>query len=236
VTASASTPFLPSFPMSQDAIWHSICLEREAKPATSSREHERNLRSSFEAASVCEQTSGQNMVEHGLSVRETYERLLSGMRTGDLSGFRLPVWWAVDFPLFAPILERHAYVISRYQVMHDCGKHLVRAVSESGRVSYPDHAAASANEFERLYADSAMPAATFTQIRELIANDMAFHTGDLDAIASLSSDNLVILAVTALCELHSNALMFGGIESDSFKIKWRKWEKLTRRSLSDCVQ
>ena len=32
--------------------------------------------------------------------------------------------------------------------------------------------------------------------------------------------------ITALAELHSNAAMFGGIESTSFKIKFKKLEKL----------
>jgi hypothetical protein len=216
--------------MSHDAIWSAICEKREADkivPLTA-RERERALRTSVEASEGCEQTSGQNMVEHGLSVRNTYIRLLGG----DVEGFRLPAWWAEWLEKSSMALSEHAYAIERYQVLHDCGKYLVRTVSDDGRVSYPGHAGASAGEFERLYAGSAMLPETFNLIRALIVSDMVFHTGTVEDIAALSETVRTILLVTSLCELHSNAAMFGGIESDSFKIKWKRWEKLARRSVT----
>jgi hypothetical protein len=36
---------------------------------------------------------------------------------------------------------------------------------------------------------------------------------------------VLTLLVTSLCELHSNASMFGGIESTSFKIKYKQLDK-----------
>jgi hypothetical protein len=33
------------------------------------------------------------------------------------------------------------------------------------------------------------------------------------------------LLVAALAEIHSNAQLFGGIESVSFKSKWKNWDR-----------
>jgi hypothetical protein len=43
----------------------------------------------------------------------------------------------------------------------------------------------------------------------------------------LNSNSLqtVLTLLTSLCELHSNASMFGGIESTSFKIKYKQLDK-----------
>jgi hypothetical protein len=38
----------------------------------------------------------------------------------------------------------------------------------------------------------------------------------------------ITLLITALCEIHSNCAMFGGIESTSFKIKWKHIDKRGR--------
>jgi hypothetical protein len=35
--------------------------------------------------------------------------------------------------------------------------------------------------------------------------------------------------LTGLCEIHSNARMFGGIESTGFKIKWKHLDKMGKR-------
>lgn len=35
-----------------------------------------------------------------------------------------------------------------------------------------------------------------------------------------------VLLITGLCEIHSNAVMFGGIDSQSFKIKHKKLNRL----------
>jgi len=58
---------------------------------------------------------------------------------------------------------------------------------------------------------------------------MVLHTCTADQLATKlsewSSEHAFSLLVAALCELHANAKMFGGIESTSFKIKWKKLNK-----------
>lgn len=42
----------------------------------------------------------------------------------------------------------------------------------------------------------------------------------------MALDDFKVLLITALCEIHSNAVMFGGIDSQSFKIKYKKLNRL----------
>jgi hypothetical protein len=64
----------------------------------------------------------------------------------------------------------------------------------------------------------------------LISKDMVFHTinqirWSWRILNSNSLQTVLTLLVTSLCELHSNASMFGGIESTSFKIKYKQLDK-----------
>tara|TARA_Y100000034_G_C6909981_1_gene423995 strand:+ start:9918 stop:10136 length:219 start_codon:yes stop_codon:yes gene_type:complete len=44
---------------------------------------------------------------------------------------------------------------------------------------------------------------------------------EIDAFCKNKTDAITLLII-GLCEIHSNAEMFGGINSTSFKIKWKK--------------
>lgn len=69
-------------------------------------------------------------------------------------------------------------------------------------------------------------------IGSLIAGDMRAHLADpIDGDAFCASPYAATWILTAFAELHSNAQMFGGIESTSFKIKWKKLNKFCRRIL-----
>lgn len=64
---------------------------------------------------------------------------------------------------------------------------------------------------------------------------MVLHTETYEQVIArnLSLKTRMTLLVTALAELHSNAAMFGGIESTSFKIKWKKLDKLGKKLILD---
>ena len=69
-------------------------------------------------------------------------------------------------------------------------------------------------------------------IGSLIAGDMRAHLASPSDVDSFcSSPFAATWILTAFAELHSNAQMFGGIESTSFKIKWKKLNKFCRRIL-----
>lgn len=56
---------------------------------------------------------------------------------------------------------------------------------------------------------------------------MDVHIMKSDAIESFAKHKEAIsLLITAVCEIHSNSTMFGGIESVGFKIKFKQIEKI----------
>lgn len=57
--------------------------------------------------------------------------------------------------------------------------------------------------------------------------DMEAHTISREGYAEFCArPEAMTLLITALCELQANASMFGGLGSDSFKIKAKRLEKL----------
>src|SRR3546814_7069686 len=64
------------------------------------------------------------------------------------------------------------------------------------------------------------------EIGDLIGMDMDVHLLKGDDVESFSKrPQARALLITALSEVHANASMFGGIESTSFKIKWKHLDK-----------
>jgi hypothetical protein len=114
-------------------------------------------------------------------------------------------------------------IIQGYQVIHDCGKPACRIVDDLGKVHFPNHA-------ERSY-EVAIGVGLDPIVANLIRHDMFFHTCSAleleDKLKIWDIKFVNTLLVTALAELHANASMFGGIESTSFKIKFKQ---LDRRS------
>ena len=70
------------------------------------------------------------------------------------------------------------------------------------------------------------------QVGKLIAMDMDIHklkSIDVDEFAKRKEAASLLLS--GLAEIHSNANMFGGLESTSFKIKWKQ---IDRRGKAIC--
>jgi hypothetical protein len=118
-----------------------------------------------------------------------------------------------------------------YMVYHDCGKPLCRTVDADGKQHFVNHAAISKQQWLAHADDS--PAAL--EIGELIGMDMDCHTikpGDAIAIARFAArPQAASLLVAALCELHSNAELFGGTHTDSFKIKFKRLDSIGKKVL-----
>lgn len=136
--------------------------------------------------------------------------------------WRLPDWFDLDFLLpLCPDVE----TMERYHIFHDCGKPYCLTIDEDGKQHFPDHARISAAIWRVIGGDELCA--------DLIAHDMDFHIMKPAQAAEYERLDLApALLLTALSELHANAEMFGGIESTSFKIKFKNLNKLGRNIIN----
>ncbi|MFK4132416.1 hypothetical protein ACI2KR_09060 [Pseudomonas luteola] len=105
-------------------------------------------------------------------------------------------------------------ILGEYQTYHDCGKPFCRIVDEAGKQHFPDHAKHSEQTWLSCGGD---PIAA-----RLMGMDMDIHVLKGDDVESFASrPEAASLLLTGLAEIHSNAQMFGGIDSVSFKMKWK---------------
>jgi len=155
----------------------------------------------------CEQAPGLNMLQHGQAVHEQYLKLLQELNEGTVECKELRDLYAKFGPNLPP-----PEVLKKYHVYHDCGKHLALVI-ENGKRHFPNHAEVSAKQYATIFPDDG-----FT--KQLIAMDMDFHLhrGD-DLLRTCRSPFAPILYFTAWAEVNANAEMFGGRNSESYKIK-----------------
>lgn len=161
----------------------------------------------------CPQTDTQSIYEHGVSVRDHLFQLIHYLETGELQGeWRLPNWiQEYRQELLQSLCDRDT--IAEYALFHDCGKPYCLTIDENGKRHFPNHAEVSYQTFRSISDNE--------QAAKLIRMDMMIHTlkaADIDEFIKHPEATTLLLA--GLAEIHSNAKMFGGIESESFKIKW----------------
>lgn len=170
---------------------------------------------------ACEQSQGQTIHQHGVSVGEYFADLTSYLRTGKPEkAWRFPSWINEHKDmLLSRILPDD--IIQEYALFHDCGKPFCLTVDEEGKRHFPDHAKVSAEAYL-----SASQNQNKEIIADLILHDMDIHTMKAeDTSAFCESPRAATLLLTGLAEIHSNAAMFGGIDSTSFKIKHKRIEQ-----------
>lgn len=168
----------------------------------------------------CEQTIGQSVYQHGISVKNHLLELIDLLKSNQSSQFNN--WKIPDCILkykefiLQDILPIN--IIEEYAIFHDCGKPFCKMIDENGKSHFPNHAEASYNTWINLGGN--------ISVAKLIRMDMIIHTmkaNDIDEF--IRHDEAITLLLSGLAEIHSNANMFGGIDSLSFKIKWNQINK-----------
>lgn len=158
------------------------------------------------------------MIKHGLLVKHRYVDLISHLRDKQelqLPDWRLPDW--INNPILLEDLPDDE-IMASYHIYHDCGKPYCLTIDEDGKRHFPDHANVSA--------DCWISSGGSVEIAELIRSDMLIHTiKDADVDQFSQNKYACALILTGLAEIHANASMFGGIESTSFKIKYKQIDK-----------
>lgn len=172
------------------------------------------------------QTKGISYWEHGSLVAARFRDLMN--QTPNMT-WRLPNWFIENEDWIRAQLAPDFDTIMTYQQWHDCGKPYCRTVDTEGKVHYPNHAEVSATIWRQLGGDQV--------IGDLIARDMDCHLlRPAVACDFAGKPYALILLVSALCELHANATMFGGFQSDSFKIKYKRLDRCGSLILSELIK
>lgn len=160
-----------------------------------------------------------DMIKHGEMVYEQYQKLIHAIENKNEQYFK-DIGFTFDWE-FIENLYSYQYDIDTmksYQIYHDCGKHLSKTTDENGKIHYPNHAQHSSDLYGE-YFDN-------TVAQDLILKDLNFHTFKSEEMCEWlkneSPKTLASLYLTALSEILANSSMFGGITSESFKIKRKR--------------
>lgn len=170
----------------------------------------------------CEQRPGQSVYQHGASVRDHLFEMLHHLRTGQaLEGWRVPDWFIKYGQQILQNIHSDG-ILHNYTLFHDCGKSACEQVDSEGRIHFPNHAEVSKTVWLHVGGSEL--------VGRLIGDDMFIHTATAEEIAKRLAEgwdikDAMTLVLSALAEVHSNAKLFGGLESDNFKGKWKKVDR-----------
>ena len=166
----------------------------------------------------CPQTETQSVYQHGISVKDHTFALIQMLQSGEAqAGWILPNWF---FQYREQILSKllSLDIIEEYTIHHDCGKPYCLTYDEQGKKHFPNHAEISHQTWINVGGNELAA--------RLIQMDMMIHTiKDKDIDNFIKNPEAITLLISGLAEVHSNAKMFGGTDSTSFKIKWNQINK-----------
>lgn len=167
----------------------------------------------------CSQTSDQSTFHHGISVKNYLFDILSHLRYDKPLRYEwlIPDWVTQNKNLILSSLPDNKTLIL-YTIFHDCGKWKCLTIDDNGKRHFPNHAEVSYKYFNQVF-DNDIAA-------DLILHDMDIHLLKSDGVEEFSKNPYTLtLLLTGLAELHSNARMFGGLNSTSYKIKLKSITK-----------
>lgn len=167
----------------------------------------------------CEQTKGQSVLQHGYSVKNYLFDLINHLRYDSPLKYDwiLPEWVYSEKDLILSSLPDDK-TLKLYTIFHDCGKPRCLQIDSDGKRHFPDHANISYQVFKEYFNNDIAA--------DLILHDMDIHLLKSDGVEEFCKNPYAItLLLTGLAEVHSNASMFGGKDSTSFKIKFKSISK-----------
>lgn len=181
----------------------------------------------YSAMRATMQHGTQDVFAHGVAVNQMYRSLKSYLESGQDAG--LPSEVLADLASNKVLTQLHAKfkdqllpdaVTDLYQVWHDCGKPICQ---QGGH--FPNHAEWSAKQWRHLFPDD-------TEVAYLMEHDMDFHLAKSDTVERVwAQPYAYTLYLTAWAEVYANAAMFGGMASDSFKIKRKRLVQSGKKAL-----
>ena len=175
-----------------------------------------------------EQASGISIYQHGEMVMNKFLEIKGFLEDGEnqhiskSKEWKIPPWIMTHREQFLDAINSYGTeTITKYLFWHDCGKPQVKTVDLQGKHHFPDHEKSSVETYLKYYPGD-------EEVSDFIGKDMFMHTSSIEEVKNFYNSNpkmALVLAISALAELHANGSIFGGIESDSFKIKWKKLDR-----------
>ncbi len=176
-----------------------------------------------------QQTSGLSVLGHGEMVLAYFHDFQEWLEGGYVRyDWAMPEWLEPYRHELLGLSLQHQQLMNTYLTYHDCGKPYCRVVDAEGKQHFPDHANVSARVWLEVMGDTLFN----RQVADLMAKDMDFHLMKPAQAADYYAqqpETAVLSWLAAFCEVHANASMFGGLESTSFKIKWKNLTKCGQR-------
>lgn len=169
----------------------------------------------FSMMKKTEQTKGQSILQHGYSVKNWTLQVISDLKLGIGPKILLDN----KERILTNLLPNR--IIKEYTILHDIGKPFCKSEDEKGQHFY-NHAEVSAQIYNKLWDNPIVSA--------LIEQDMDIHLAKSADIEELSKRPYIITQIiVSYAELLSNSQMFGGTDTVSFKIKYKNWERITKK-------
>lgn len=162
------------------------------------------------------------MLQHGKSVWKHTQQLI----IGNFEDYKLPEWFKQHHHFLINNLHP-LKTIKTYTSYHDIGKGLCKTTDSDGKAHYPNHAAVSKKAFLKACPNRTVEA-------ELIGLDMLLHTAKWEEIEALDLpiNTLATLLIVAFAEIHSNAFATDGLDTISFKIKYKKLDRIGKKIIA----
>lgn len=174
----------------------------------------------------CEQFPNHSVYDHGIRVFDFYQKLLHLLKnkTND-SDWKLPCLSEDNINLLLTNQESIS-IVEKYLINHDCGKPYCKTIDHDNKVHFTNHSNKSFEIYSKFFPDDKL-------VSELIYHDMDIHVAKTEDSYNISQLKfLPTLILSTYAELHANSMFFGGIESDSFKIKWKRINQRSKQILS----
>ena len=164
-----------------------------------------------------------SILQHGIMVSQYFFDLYSILQFNSKFQYnwKIPSWLIEDKDVILKNLLP-LNILTTYQIYHDIGKPYCKTYQLDDKTKYhfDNHANISADIYKSIDNNEI--------IYQLIKRDMDIHLikanqlEDLSAKSKLDFNIAISLLITGLTEIHANAEMFGGIESNSYKIKYKQ--------------
>jgi len=153
-------------------------------------------------------------MQHGILVNQYFLDLYSHLQFNTILQYnwKLPNW-IYDNKEF--ILDNLLPIgmLSNYQIYHDIGKPFCKTYDiDTKKPHFYNHEKISSEIYPSVF-----------EIKKLIASNMIIHKiKDKEMDKFSKRKDSISLLITGLSEIHANAEMFGGMNSTSFKIKYKQ--------------